>query len=93
MLPLGILTMATTCAIHRSFLVIVFRVMATKQLFLTIIENRFIKNRGLHGSYNRHNICILRFNFLAYAEKSGESSSCSRGRIRVRRIRVKTVVG
>ena len=48
-LPLRILTMATTCSIHCSFLVTMIRVMAGKQLFLTIFENRFINNRGLDG--------------------------------------------
>ena len=52
-LPLRILTMATTCAIHRSFVVTMFRVMAEKQLFLTIFENHFIKNRRLDGRLYR----------------------------------------
>lgn len=49
MLTLRNLALATTRTIYRSFSIAMFRVMAEKQLFLTIFKNRFMNNRGFDG--------------------------------------------
>ena len=44
---------ATTWPTNRDFLATAYRVLAEKQLFLTVLENRFTNNRGLDGTVYR----------------------------------------